>query len=451
MPATLARACYKAGIGLVAVLLALPLALAPRPGFGQALPPDVRAEMCGARQSCAVVTAHPAGTTQRGDKLTIVQLRFALADRPKDAPEEGCRLGDQSDGGTEYWLVRAGQQPRLVLALCNDGYGASGVGDDEVQIGDNRLVHTQVGGSAWRWEVTRTVRLAPLAVLAERSCSYHNVSPETGTVTDIDFTTLTARTVAKDSGAKWREDEGAECPDWPAQRFSPEPGPRLLAGYNIVRLPPSQTGQALARGTVLDSCALTLSTDGERGFLVFGKPASGGAAAEIKAIADSERSLVIQVYDPVRDAAPAAPPASWVHLPHVELWLAPGGEIGVSRPDPQKLQQIAVDLDGRAYTAGKGVTALPAIDRWTARDAAGRAVVVLRLTWPNEEALLAGVGLVYSQADGGKQARLVATTGIRRSRPLFLPQLVALASGDEQPAPPSCILRDGRLVVDLAR
>lgn len=448
MGATVDRAGRATGLGLA---LLLSLAAFARPAAAQALPPEARAAMCGARQSCAIVGAQSAGTTQRGDKLTVVQLRFALADRPKEAPDEGCRDGDQQDGGTEYWLLRPGGPPRLVLSLCNDGYGASGVGDDEVEIGDNRLVHTQAGGSAWRWEVTRTVRLAPLALLAERSCSYHTVSPETGTVTDVDFTTLVARTVAKDSGAKWREDDGAECPDWPAQRFSPEPAPRLVAGYNIVRLPPSASGPAVPPGTSLGSCALSLSTGGERGFLVFGKPAAAPGAAELKVVAESSRSLLIQVYDPARVAAPPAPPASWVHLPHVELWIAPGAEIGVSRPDPQKLQQIAVDLDGRAYAAGKGATVLPAIDRWAARDAAGRAVVVLRLTWPDDETLLAGVGIVYSQAEAGKQARLVASTGIRRNRPIFLPQLVALPSADEQPAPPSCAVRGGRLEIEPAR
>lgn len=449
MGATVDRAGRGAGLGLA--LLLLLLALAPRAAVAQALPPDMRAAMCGARESCAVVTAHLAGTTQRGDRLTVVQLRFGVADRPKEAPEDGCRDGDKQDGGTEYWLIRPGDPPRLVLALCNDGYGASGVGDDEVQIGDNRLVHTQVGGSAWRWEVTRTVRLAPLGVLAERSCSYHNVSPDTGSVTDIDYTTMVARTVAKDSGARWREDEGAECPDWPAQDFVPEPAPRLLAGYNLVRLPEGSAGAPLPRGTMLGSCALTLSTDGERGFLVFGKPASGAGAAEIRAIADTARSIVVQVYDPARADAPPAPPASWLRLPHVELWLAPGGEIGASRPDPATLQQIAVDLDGRAYAGGKGVTVLPAVERWTGRDAAGRAVVVLRLAWPSDEPLLGGVGLVYSQPEAGKQARLVTTTGIRRNRPLFLPRLVALAAADEQPAPPSCVVRDGRLEIAAGR
>jgi hypothetical protein len=449
MGATVDRAGRVAALGL-AFLLLLP-ALAPRIAVAQALPAEMRAAMCGARESCAVVSAHPAGATQRGDRLTVVQLRFGVADRPKHAPEAGCRDGDRQDGGTEYWLLRPGDPPRLVLALCNDGYGASGVGDDEVEIGDNRLVHVQAGGSAWRWEVTRTVRLAPLSVLAERRCSYHTVSPATGTITDIDYTTMVTRTVAKDSGATWREDEGAECPDWPAQGFSPEPGPRLVAGYDLMRLPQGADGAPLARGTLLGSCALALSTDGERGFLVFGKPATGGATAEIKAIADTARSLIVQVYDPTRSAAPPAPPASWIHLPHVELWLAPGGEIGASRPDPEKLQQIAVDLDGRAYAAGKGATALPAIERWTGRDAAGRAVVTLRLAWPSDEALLGGVGLAYSQPEAGKRARLVATTGMRRNRPLFLPPLVALAAADRRPAPPSCTVRDGRLEIVAGR
>jgi hypothetical protein len=441
----------RRGRRFVLPLLLLILACAPGAGLAQALPAEMRAAMCGGRQSCAIVTAHPAGTTQRGDRLTVVQLRFGVADRPKEAPEDGCRDGDQQDGGTEYWLLRPGDPPRLVVALCNDGYGASGVGDDDVQIGDNRLVHTQSGGSAWRWEVTRTTRLAPLGVLAERRCSFHNVSPETGAITDIDYTTMVARTVVRDAGAAWREDEAAECPDWPAQRFSPEPGPCLLAGYNLMRLPAGAAGAPVARGTTLGGCALTLSTDGERGFLVFGKPTGAAAAAEIKAVADSARSLLVQVYDPARAAAPAAPSASWIHLPHVELWLAPGGEIGASRPDPRTLQQIAVDLDGRLYPGGKSATALPSVERWTGRDAGGRDVVVLRLAWPSEEPLLGGVGLVYSQPEAGKQARLVATTGIRRNRPLFLPQLIALSSSDKPPAPPSCALRDGRLEIAADR
>lgn len=442
------RAGYPLWMAQASVLL---LMLAPRPGHGEALPADARALMCGARASCSVVAAHPAGTTQRGDPLTIVQLRFALADRPKDAPDSGCRDGDRSDGGTEYWLMRGGQQPRLMLALCNDGYGASGVGDDEVEIGDNRLVHRQAGGSAWRWDVTRTLRLVPPATLAERRCSYHVGGPDIGATTDIDFTTLTVRSVAKDSAAKWRDDDGPGCPDWPARRFAPQPAPRLVAGYNLVRLAPAGDGAATAvpRGTTLGSCALTLTTDGEHGFLVFGKPAgSAAAAAEIKAIAESDRSLVIQVFDPARPAAPAAPPASWIHLPHLELWLAPGGDVGASRPDPERLQQIVIDLDGKAYGATDRAVLLPAVERWNARDAAGRPVTVLRLTWPDDEPLMGGVGLVYSQPEAGKQARLVATMGIVRNRPLYLPPLVALPGSDDGPAPPRCVLRDGRLTVE---
>ena len=62
------------------------------------------------------------------------------------------------------------------------------------------------------------------------------------------------------------------------------------------------------------------------------------------------------------------------------------------------------------------------MQRWTAKDEAGRDVTVLRLRWESEDkAPREGIGVAYSQAADGQQARLVSSALIRKSRPLYLP------------------------------
>ena len=74
-------------------------------------------------------------------------------------------------------------------------------------------------------------------------------------------------------------------------------------------------------------------------------------------------------------------------------------------------------------------------------------MVLLRVSWAqNSYPFLAGLGLVYSQASGGKQVRLVANTGIVKNRPLYLPTLIdpGRSLSDRTTA---CELRDGVLVI----
>ena len=102
--------------------------------------------ICGSRSTCAVTTLKPAGHAEAGTTLMVAEVQLGIADAPD--PQTGCRgEGEANDGGQEYWLVEGNDPPRLLLELCNDGYGAGGVGEDEVTIGDNRLSHFQAGGS----------------------------------------------------------------------------------------------------------------------------------------------------------------------------------------------------------------------------------------------------------------------------------------------------------------
>src|SRR6185312_13842343 len=131
-----------------------------------------------------------------------------------------------------------------------------------------------------------------------------------------------------------------------------------------------------------------------------------------------------------------------------ELWLAPDWDRETNPPANESLLHISIDLDGKVYVAKGGKYTQPKVARRQAKDAAGRSVVVLRVSWvENSYPFLAGLGLVYSQAGGGKQLRLVANTGIVKNRPLYLPRLVdpGRSLGDRTTA---CQLRDGVLMAN---
>ena len=273
-----------------AFLLLLALAV---PAAASAAPdPAQTAAMCGKRASCKVAETFDAGKSPTGTPLSVVEIRLGLADKPRDH-EQGCLAGNGRDGGVEYWLLDGTAAPKQVLQLCNDGYGSSGVGEDEVQVRPNRFTHWQTGGSAWRWTTTLTSSLVPLQVLGELSCSYHNGAEQTGTKTYIDFDTLVVRSIAKDSRVK---DLSIGCPDWPtgpARNFSPEPEKGVYGAYNLVSPARRDTPDVPAGGTIGD-CTSAMTTAGAGGFVVFGTPAPRAQAAEIKVLPTGLHTLLIQ-------------------------------------------------------------------------------------------------------------------------------------------------------------
>jgi hypothetical protein len=77
----------------------------------------------------------------------------ALADR-----RDNEVLGAEYDGCTniEVWLLSDGTRgvarEKLLGEACNDGYGASGVGEDTFTFDEKgTFAHSRYGGSAWRW------------------------------------------------------------------------------------------------------------------------------------------------------------------------------------------------------------------------------------------------------------------------------------------------------------
>jgi hypothetical protein len=415
-----------------------------------ALTPAQQSAICGARTTCTIGKSY-----EGGGALAVVEIHLGLKDKPDDAPDDGCHAADSDkrDGGAEYWLLAGGAKPARLLKFCNDGYGAANVGEDKVDVGPNRLVHWRDGGSSWRWESTVTYTLAPWRAAGKRDCSYNDMSADNGTLTDIDYVAMRSRSVAKDSAPASGHNGGDDvgCPPWPAdaaQHFTPQPGPGLLGAYDILvpnLASASGVPPVIPAGTTIGDCGAAMSTAGMNGFVVFGKAAAADKAAEIRAIALSMNALLIQVYDPLAVSNNGVAPRSWIDLPHVEIWIGHDIDPGHTRLPVSKLSQVAVDLSGGVH-AGVGQQGKPPnVEHWQARDTNNRPVTVLLLKWASDTAFLGGVGVVYSQAERGRQARLVANTGIVNNRPLYLPDIISLPNGDVEPPPGRCNIQNGRL------
>src|SRR3569832_507459 len=163
--------------------------------FAADLTPDQQSAICGARKTCKTTIAD-AGEGPGHVKLTVVDASFGVADKPAEAPEDGC-IGDleaadvpDHDGGRELWLIAGSETPKRILALCNDGYGSASIGEDQIEVTPNMINWDQSGGSAWRWNVTKQIRMSPHAVVKEFDCSYHDAIPGSGVYTEIDRATL---------------------------------------------------------------------------------------------------------------------------------------------------------------------------------------------------------------------------------------------------------------------
>ena len=441
-----------AGAQIVNRIVFIGLLLCHAPAAAAELTVAQKSAICGARSTCMVGKAHNGGSSSSGAALAVFEIHLGLKDKPDDAPDDGCRTADdQRDGGLEYWLLDASASPQLLLKLCNDGYGAAGIGEDKVTVGSNRLVHWRAGGSAWRWESTVTYTLAPWRAVGERDCSFNDLSADNGTATDIDYLTMRSRSIAKDASYPWGKSVG--CPQWPPgalQRFTPQPGPGLLGAYGILVpvLDGADQPANIPTGTTIGDCGAPMSTAGANGFVVFGTPAPPEKGADVRVLALSLSSLLIQVFDPLAESGGGAAPRSWIDLPHVEIWIGHDTDQRHTRLPLSNVSQTAVDLSGNVY-AGAGRKDMP-----SGPGAGGRATaaidrsVWMLLKWADDTQLLGGAAIVYSQARAGPSRHgLVANTSIINNRPLYLPDIVSLPNGSIEPSPGRCRIDNGRLSI----
>ncbi len=402
-------------------------------GTAAAQAPDLAA-MCKDRKPCTLVKITPAGADAQGRALSVVELNLGKKNPENDGGDErfNCRPYMR-----EFWVRVAGvNEPRRILSLCNDGYGASGVGEDDISIRPNRMTHGQQGGSAWRWNGGKTIQLSPLRVLSETSCSYHNVN--------IGYTATTWDWQRLAGAVRWfpqackdgdKRAVGNARPDWcdigkATHRHAPIP----------------RFDGALAAGTQahLGSCASAFDESGPNGYVIFGTPRPVGA--DFRVLMISGNDLIVTV----TDTAFVTGGASWLNDDHVELWLGQDHS-GLSCNETKiKLAQWAIGLDGKVHRGAGDSASPPEVVTRSARTVGGRQQVTLHLRLPKleeDQDHLRAVTVVYSKSEGGKQARLTATSPIKRGDDNTLSSIYKIDAKAMR-----CAVKDGQLdIVESGR
>lgn len=143
-------------------LLVLSLALGDVPG-------DL-AKAAGCGDECTLTADTKAGTDANGQPLRVLQLS-----RGPTESESGAECERE-----EYWVAVGTKKRKLkqLLSLCNDGYGSAGVGEDEVKVKPNRLIHDQFGGSDSRVSVTREIQLEPTTLVSTTTAIFESRAPQ---------------------------------------------------------------------------------------------------------------------------------------------------------------------------------------------------------------------------------------------------------------------------------
>jgi hypothetical protein len=397
---------------LAALLAAAPLSV-------HALEPAVTQVLCSGRGGpCRVTAVHDAGTGADGTALKVVEL--ALHDQPGQ---------DWKEPGSPCWpyemhlVVLRGEsvvRRQLLSEICNDGYGAAGMGTDELEVGPNRYRHLQAGGSNWRWDRSRTLQLDPLRIVAESGSGSwtvaHNAHEE-----HWSWESYTGRvewfvpTCGQDGSMP---EPSGEAP--PSFEYRPIPKVEMDAGF-------------LGAGwkqTRLGSCS-AVAGDGD-GYVVHGPTEAEPGDASLRAVLVAERVLLVEV----RDDRFVSGAQSWLHDDHVELWVGPEAD-HTRQCLERELRPVQWGVsvsDGKAFAAHGRPAALPAVERQQlAPDA-----VLLKIVLPEKPGRLT---VLYSDSDDGRtQKRLVATSALKFGS---LPTLGAARSIDPRLA--ICAVRDGKL------
>lgn len=362
---------------LLGALLAAPGAVA-----GQAK------DVCGKRPQCSLED-----TTSAIKGHEVVELSLGKRD-PAEGPECEQR---------EWWLRRPDKSVVKLLEACNDGYGAAGLGEEEVEVKGNRFTHTRSGGSNWRWSQTVVAQLSPLSLISQTSESAHTLSPETVKVR-FDYVTFESQVVREVPDCKVPEDQvNGDTATTPVEaRLVPQ-----------VELPADFVSEGWKRAG-LGRCSA------EAGFVLLGK-AQGATDAQLRAVLAQDELLFLEVVDDTW----TGPGEKWLADDHVELWLFPevpesADPCGRSGKDEGLVQWAIRIADGKVFPAHGDPRQPPRAE--VVREP-GRARLKVKLP-----ADFRSVTAVYSDSDAGKkQELLVATSALKFGRAATLSPVRSLS------------------------
>ena len=383
------------------------------------------------------------------------------ADETGSEEDDGEASASQESGGDEdgerddcrpyeYYLVvhtKGKIRSRQLLSeACNNGYGAAGVGEDDVSVDKEARTFTraQSGGSAWRWDNSVTVGLDPLRIVS---------------ITDGSFWTMDEDATTK--SADWNHDtfEGNErwmIPDCAGRRKQDEAAKRD-AGVRRDEFPSSKTFNALIvprvqlpaayvqdgwRSIGLGNCGAFVDGD-KRGFAIYG--GKGRAAdASMRAVVSKEGVLFVEI----SDDRWTSNGKTWVKEDHIELWVAPARLTmtealcdGPLPPDPSKQWGIRIS-DGQVFAGFGSPEPLAGVEVVRAGGTA-RARIPLG-DWLQGQDEATPLTIVYSDSDDGvHQKRLIATSEVERGQELSLGHV-----RDVDPGHATCVLKGKALRIN---
>jgi hypothetical protein len=381
---------------------------------------------CKAQSGCLVAQQTAAGQGQDGEDITVTELVYRAPPAESWAAGLECR-----DGYREFWVVADGTES-LLLELCNDGYGASGVGEDAIEIGSNRLTHGQSGGSAWRWGSEIIYQLSPLGILNERSDGYWTLGANYS-IDQWDWTDYS------DGENEWWApfcDEQGYVPD----NEGALPDDAEIQHYLAIPQLPESAVPATMLDASLGNCSLTLSTEIGRGWIVHGEEEEAAAdQAWMRLLAYEPNRLAVSV----RLHKVLSGGKSWLSDDHIEIWQAPLTSYGDACLDQQApARQWAVRLsDGAVFAAHGDPATLPKVlARHSTVDSQSGVIVTTHLELPEP---IENLTVVLSRGDGKKKQRwLLASSDLSFGKPWTLGRTYRIP---EDAA--SCAISEGRLDV----
>jgi len=417
----------------------------PAPAPGAKAPPvsyrkqDLESAACAKRKQPEPAPCHAtewlsAGSDSAGRELVVVKL--ALFDGPGVGDDFERRATGACDH-FEYWLVPVTEgrtdEPQLLLGLCNDGYGASGVGEDTVEVFPNTFQHSQYGGSAWRWFEKYSVSLSPLRPRSLEANGYWNLGPHFNSKR-FDWDSFRGREAwytpyCKADGemddSQLADDDisiGGDLESPPVYAYASELVPAVTLDPKFAKSPESAE---------LGTCALTLDGGKTTGFLLEGTPGEPNDASLSVVATPQGTQLYVEVRDDVWTTRPHK------HFDRLELWLAEGeaSRSGSHCIEPPKAQISAFDIDmaGRVdRKRGRGTAPKVSVSKATG------GVRRLVLSWQKP---IGGLTLAYADSDDGTTLeRRFATSKLRPDNPDSLGHLYGV-----QPSEATCQVQAGRL------
>ena len=355
------------------------------------------AAVCKERTPCFI--AKRTATQDNHDSLKR-ELVYAVLDKKGAAWGQTPRW--TSDGKSlecvpyEVWLVEGNnkgtQQHRLLAALCNDGYGARGLGEDVFTLTGGRVTYAQSGGSNWGWSNGSTFELNTLQFVESESAGWFSGGRQQER-TQWDWSIFRGATRWYVDQCEWyRNGKGAgeAVPEAAFYRYRNIPRPAL----------PEQYVQQLWRSGSLSGCGLSVDSAGANGYVITGKPGSPTDAA-FDVLAADAHTLIVDV----RDDAFVTSNKSWVYGDHLVLWLAPRMSISHCLEDIPTPKQWGIRMSDGAVFAAHGN---PKHNIGVQRVQTAEGSIRFKLSLPEN---MPTFTLVYSDSDDGvTQERLIATS-----------------------------------------